>query len=360
MDLEERREFFKQLDDACVAAGVKQSERFCGLLDAMGEVDAPLWRVLSTGQIVESNKHFPGLTAMPAWDRDDIGDDDEEDPFPWLSKLESYLPAIAAERRRVCDAELPDGYDLGPENRRAMERLPHLTATERSIYVPGFGDHPNNGYCHTVLMTNDAAQPVAALFPEVMAALDACDVPLGVRLVAFGKQLPHTALHWHSDGRNYMLTAHLPLGGPSLRSGDRTPPFVDPALSAGRLPGVEARDGAAGMILSPLLAPRSSLRGRLLRWLGAVTRRRDPWSRAAERTAQAETDLQAVSRSWAAVNVFDTSFQHSAYNDGEEVADILFIDFYHPELTADEQATIRCLQTLLRAKGEAAYSQGEQ
>ena len=76
--------------------------------------------------------------------------------------------------------------------------------------------------------------------------------------------------------------------------------------------------------------------------------------------AQAETDLQAVSRSWAAVNVFDTSFQHSAYNDGEEVADILFIDFYHPELTADEQATIRCLQTLLRAKGEAAYSQGEQ
>ena len=60
------------------------------------------------------------------------------------------------------------------------------------------------------------------------------------------------------------------------------------------------------------------------------------------------------------MNVFDTSFQHSAYNDGEEVADILFIDFYHPELTADEQATIRCLQTLLRAKGEAAYSQGEQ
>ena len=65
-------------------------------------------------------------------------------------------------------------------------------------------------------MTNDEPQPVAALFPKTMAALEACSVPLGVRLVAFGKQLPHTALHWHSDGRNYMLTAHIPLAGPTV------------------------------------------------------------------------------------------------------------------------------------------------
>ena len=89
-----------------------------------------------------------------------------------------------------------------------------------------------NGYCHTVLMTNDEPQPVAALFPKTMAALEACSVPLGVRLVAFGKQLPHTALHWHSDGRNYMLTAHIPLAGPTVcGDGARTLPFRPATLT---------------------------------------------------------------------------------------------------------------------------------
>ena len=261
-------------------------------------------------------------------------------------------------------------------------------------------------------MTNDEPQPVAALFPKTMAALEACSVPLGVRLVAFGKQLPHTALHWHSDGRNYMLTAHIPLAGPTV-CGDaaRTPPFGPPRLDI-QLPAAEAREGACGMILSPLLAPPR--RRRLLRWLGAavawVWRGQDPWSRAAIANAQAFTDKQAVSRSWTrpkssdvgddmsgdltgdltgevsgdlngdvsgdtsgevseaaeageggapltfAPSIFDTSFQHTAYNDGDTMADILFIDFYHPELTQEEEAAVRILQQLLRAKGEAAYA----
>ena len=48
-----------------------------------------------------------------------------------------------------------------------MERLgdAQLTQVERSIYSPGFDDQPTNGYCHTVLMTNDEPQPVAAVFP---------------------------------------------------------------------------------------------------------------------------------------------------------------------------------------------------
>ena len=56
-----------------------------------------------------------------------------------------------------------------------MERLgdAQLTQAERSIYSPGFDDQPTNGYCHTVLMTNDEPQPVAALFPKTMAALEA-------------------------------------------------------------------------------------------------------------------------------------------------------------------------------------------
>ena len=59
-----------------------------------------------------------------------------------------------------------------------------------------------------------------------------------------------------------------------------------------------------------------------------------------------------------APSIFDTSFQHTAYNDGDTIADILFIDFYHPELTQEEEAAVRILQQLLRAKGEAAYAPG--
>jgi len=59
-----------------------------------------------------------------------------------------------------------------------------------------------------------------------------------------------------------------------------------------------------------------------------------------------------------APSIFDTSFQHTAYNDGDTVADILFIDFYHPELTHEEKAAVRILQQLLRNKGEAAYAPG--
>ena len=160
-----------------------------------------------------------------------------------------------------------------------------------------------------------------------------------------------------------MLTAHIPLAGPSERGGgERAPPF-GPARLDIQLPAAEAREGACGMILSPLLAPPRQ--SRLLGWLGAAVGRRDPWSRAARANAQAFTDAQAVSRSWTAAgpeaaggtaSVFDTSFQHTAYNDGEQPADILFIDFYHPELTEAEEAAVRILQKLLRARGEVAYA----
>ena len=90
-----------------------------------------------------------------------------------------------------------------------------------------------------------------------------------------------------------MLTAHIPLAGPTV-CGDaaRTPPFGPPRLDI-QLPAAEAREGACGMILSPLLAPPR--RRRLLRWLGAavawVWRGQDPWSRAAIANAQAFTPL---------------------------------------------------------------------
>ena len=65
-----------------------------------------------------------------------------------------------------------------------------------------------------------------------------------------------------------------------------------------------------------------------------------------------------VSRSWQPCHgvVFDTSFFHSAYNDSDEIADILFIDFFHPELTNAETNAIRHFQRMLREEGKAAQA----
>ena len=112
MGAEEQAAFLRQLDDACAAAGVGQSARFRGLLEAMAEGDGTEWRVLSTGQIVQAAKHFPGLTAMPVWEPDDF--DEEDQPFPWLAQLEASVPTIAAELHAVCNTELPPGYDPNP------------------------------------------------------------------------------------------------------------------------------------------------------------------------------------------------------------------------------------------------------
>ena len=52
MSAEEQAAFLRQLDDACAAAGVGQSARFRGLLEAMAEGEGTEWRVLSTGAVL--------------------------------------------------------------------------------------------------------------------------------------------------------------------------------------------------------------------------------------------------------------------------------------------------------------------
>ena len=49
-------------------------------------------------------------------------------------------------------------------------------------------------------------------------------------------------------------------------------------------------------------------------------------------------------RPWTEPLVFDTSFVHSAYNDGDAPADYLHVDFFHPDLTAAERRALRVLR----------------
>mmetsp|Transcript_24471 Transcript_24471/g.42740 ORF Transcript_24471/g.42740 Transcript_24471/m.42740 type:complete len:339 (+) Transcript_24471:3-1019(+) len=48
-----------------------------------------------------------------------------------------------------------------------------------------------------------------ARFPKTVALLEALEIPLAVRGVMFARQRPGTGVAPHSDGRNFILTAHL-------------------------------------------------------------------------------------------------------------------------------------------------------
>ena len=54
--------------------------------------------------------------------------------------------------------------------------------------------------------------------------------------------------------------------------------------------------------------------------------------------------------------IFDTSFVHSAYNDGDSPTDYVHVDFFHPDLTADERRAITTFNAC-RQRFKAARSQ---
>ena len=54
--------------------------------------------------------------------------------------------------------------------------------------------------------------------------------------------------------------------------------------------------------------------------------------------------------------VFATSFVHSAYNDGDAPTDYVHVDFFHPDLTADERRAITIFNAC-RQRFKAARSQ---
>lgn len=54
--------------------------------------------------------------------------------------------------------------------------------------------------------------------------------------------------------------------------------------------------------------------------------------------------------------MFDDSFEHEAWHDGDETRLILIVDFWHPDLTQLELKFLKILQNA-RFKAEAIYSE---
>ena len=115
------------------------------------------------------------------------------------------------------------------------------------------------------------------LFPYTTSLLRTLPIPLAMRGVIFARQQPHSGVQPHSDGRNFVLTAHLGLQVPTR---------------------------------SPELC-----------WIEVGGERRY-W-----------VQDKAI--------IFDTSFVHRTLNDSEEDRYVLILDFWHPDLTLIERDALQ-------------------
>mmetsp|Transcript_25687 Transcript_25687/g.72223 ORF Transcript_25687/g.72223 Transcript_25687/m.72223 type:complete len:423 (-) Transcript_25687:31-1299(-) len=340
--------------------------------------------LLDTGQFVARHAGaFPGLTARPFWDARE---------FPWLEPLVAAAPAMAAELAsargdaydvamapgRAVDVFFEDGTsDTGTIDRRVESSCEDGTSdagtidgVDASTYDVRYADgeverldrshvaprgsawlrklrkrYPwpraleATGFEHFSVARALASAEKGA-FTATRAALRTCRdrAPAASRggrfhqygsprFVGYSRHRPRSVLAAHSDLWNWCLTAHVPLQMPSTpRPGTR----VDP-------PSLEAQAA---------VAPRHTRSGGAVAAMDRATYAEALWGEEGERVGSGAAGMIVAgeARPWTEPLVFDTSFVHSAYNDGDAPADYLHIDFYHPELTADERRALSIFQ----------------
>ena len=349
--------------------------------------------LLDTGQFVTRHAGaFPGLTARPFWD---------PRQFTWLEPLVEAAPVMAAEltnaRGDAYDAALAPGQpvdvffedgtsDTGTIDRRVdgeydvryaddeVERLdrshvaPRGSAWLRKLRkrYPWPRALEATGFEHFSVARALAGaelcgnQPVRrqhrvdgaerpkfdfhigaekGAFTATRAALRACRdrAPAArggrfqqygcPRFVGYSRHRPRSVLAAHSDLWNWCLTAHVPLRMPATpRPGTR----VDP-------PTLEAQAA---------VAPRHTRSGGAVAAMDRATYAEALWGEEGDRVGRGAAGMIVAgeARAWTEPLVFDTSFVHSAYNDGDAPADYLHIDFYHPELTENERRALSIFQ----------------
>mmetsp|Transcript_18130 Transcript_18130/g.41305 ORF Transcript_18130/g.41305 Transcript_18130/m.41305 type:complete len:268 (+) Transcript_18130:248-1051(+) len=142
-----------------------------------------------------SEEYVEGLSAKPVWD---LASEDAKTLFPWSSELEKKSHIIIKE------------YNKKLEKEREMRK--EGLFSQDSIWqnkVMGEGWSALRLMRLGVWNTKNCQQ-----FPETYALLSSLDIPFAVRGVCFAKQMPGSGVAEHSDGRNFILTAHLGLKVP--------------------------------------------------------------------------------------------------------------------------------------------------
>ena len=330
--------------------------------------------LLDTGQFVTRHAGaFPGLSARPFWDARE---------FPWLEPLVAAAPAMAAELEAArgdaavlarggavdvffedgtSDTGTLDGVDASTCDVRyaddEVERLdrshvaPRGSAWLRKLRkrYPWPRALEATGFEHFSVARALASAEKGA-FTATRKALRACRdrapaaarggdrAPAAARggrfhqygsprFVGYSRHRPRSVLAAHSDLWNWCLTAHVPLQMPATpRPGTR----VDP-------PSLEAQAA---------VAPRHTRSGGAVAASDRATYAEALWGEEGERVGRGAAGMIVAgeARPWTEPLVFDTSFVHSAYNDGDAPADYLHVDFFHPDLTAAERRALRVLR----------------
>ena len=101
------------------------------------------------------------------------------------------------------------------------------------------------------------------------------------------------------------------------------------------------------------VAPRHTRSGGAVAASDRATYAEALWGEEGERVGRGAAGMIVAgeARPWTEPLVFDTSFVHSAYNDGDAPADYLHVDFFHPDLTAPSAA--RCASCATARRGGA-------
>ena len=353
-------------------------------------LDDDAWRPKhypETGQYASRRGgYFPGLHAQPWWDTPT----DREKIMGWLEPIERAAPQIA---RELADLRCEVGNQAGPftVGSEVVVTFPPKLGGEQHIatvaavhdgglaydvvyedgedeaglnsaYVtPGSGSEwlrrvrPTStsppllyacGLEHVplrrALRGADGREPFAATLAAARAARDAAASPKKQRLLGFSRQRPRTVLPAHSDLKNWILTCHVPLNGPESATphAERVPP---PSLAL-----------QAEYVRSRTFAPKADLAAAREMFAHAL------WDGHAhnERPGGSGMIVADEARAWVPGRalIFDTSFVHSAYNDGDAPTDYVHVDFFHPGLTADERRAITIFNAC-RQRFKAARSQ---
>ncbi|CEM34449.1 unnamed protein product [Vitrella brassicaformis CCMP3155] len=131
-----------------------------------------------------SEEFVPRLTAQPWWDPAD---------FPWTAQLERQSPVIQEELRSALDQ--PREYRFAANSAMAQT----MGAGWSAFRLQRFGE-----------WIEDNRQK----FPRTSALLADLGIPIAMRGVMIARQRAGSGVQPHSDGRNFILTAHLGLQVP--------------------------------------------------------------------------------------------------------------------------------------------------
>ena len=151
---------------------------------ARGEIPRPT--SAAPGQ-QPSEEHVDGLTANAFWDVRNF-----PDLFPWAAELEEKSHLIIQEFNDRLNNQQMFAGDSAWQNQIMGTGWSAVRLQRLGVW--------NAENCK--------------LFPETYELLRSLNIPFAVRGVCFAKQAPNSGVQPHSDGRNFILTAHLGLKVP--------------------------------------------------------------------------------------------------------------------------------------------------